>query len=225
MDNERRFYTYAYLREDRTPYYIGKGSGKRAFNPHIRLKVPQKDRILFLKTDLTEEEAFKHEIYMIAVLGRKDLGTGILRNLTDGGEGSSGISEEARERKRQARLGKKTSEATKEKLRQRKYSKETIGKMRKAALGRKHTEKTKEKLRRINLGKGAPKEVLDKMKQINLGRKRSEETKEKIRQTTLRHRKEKGPTVTSSMFWWVSESGETCRSSESPGPEWRRGRK
>jgi hypothetical protein len=43
-----------------------------------------------LKTGLSEEEAFKHEVYMIAVFGRKDLGTGILHNRSDGGEGSSG---------------------------------------------------------------------------------------------------------------------------------------
>ena len=85
------FYTYAYLREDKTPYYIGKGRNKRAYskNRH-RISVPPKDRILFLKKNLTEEEAFKHEIYMIYVFGRKDLGTGILRNLTNGGEGTSG---------------------------------------------------------------------------------------------------------------------------------------
>ena len=50
-----------------------------------------KKRIIYLKKNLTEEEAFKHEKYMIAVLGRKDLGTGILRNLTDGGEGFSSL--------------------------------------------------------------------------------------------------------------------------------------
>jgi len=87
MVNPNRFYTYAYLREDRTPYYIGKGSNDRAFNSNRRLPVPKdKNRILFLKQNLTEEEAFKHEKYMIDVLGRKDLGTGILRNLTDGGD-------------------------------------------------------------------------------------------------------------------------------------------
>jgi len=92
MVNERRFYTYAYLRKDGTPYYIGKGQGNRAFKKGKRELKPPKDksRIIFLKQDLTEEEAFRHEKYMIAVLGRKDLGTGILRNLTDGGEGPSG---------------------------------------------------------------------------------------------------------------------------------------
>jgi hypothetical protein len=98
MKNPRRFYTYAYLREDRTPYYIGKGTGKRIYFTHRKGLNPPKDksRIIFLKQNLTEEEAFKHEIYMIAVFGRKDLGTGILHNKTDGGDGCSGriVSEE-----------------------------------------------------------------------------------------------------------------------------------
>ena len=100
MKISREYYTYAYLREDRTPYYIGKGKGDRAFIKGKGEVRPPKDssRIIFLKQNLTEEEAFKHEKYMIAVLGRKDLGTGILRNKTDGGEGSSGAirSEETR---------------------------------------------------------------------------------------------------------------------------------
>jgi hypothetical protein len=92
MVNPNRFYTYAYLREDRTPYYIGKGKGNRAFIKNRKGAKSPKDitRIIFLKQNITEEEAFKHEKYMIAVFGRKDLGTGILYNRTDGGEGSSG---------------------------------------------------------------------------------------------------------------------------------------
>lgn len=92
MENLNRFYTYAYLREDKTPYYIGKGNRKRAYKRTKNCIKPPKDksRIIFLKQNVTEEEAFKHEIYMIAVFGRKDLETGILYNKTDGGGGSSG---------------------------------------------------------------------------------------------------------------------------------------
>jgi hypothetical protein len=87
-----KFYTYAYLREDRTPYYIGKGKRDRIYSKNRRVKPPKdKSRIIFLKQNLTEEEAFKHEIYMIAVFGRKDNGTGILHNMTDGGDGVSGL--------------------------------------------------------------------------------------------------------------------------------------
>ena len=85
-----KYYTYAYLREDGTPYYISKGTGRRIDNPNHYSGLPPKNKRVFLKQNLTEEEAFKHEKYMIVIFGRKDLGTGILRNLTDGGDGKSG---------------------------------------------------------------------------------------------------------------------------------------
>jgi len=67
MVNPYRFYTYAYLREDKTPYYVGKGSGKRIYSKEKNINLPKdKSRIIFLKQNITEEEAFRHEIYMIA---------------------------------------------------------------------------------------------------------------------------------------------------------------
>lgn len=104
------YYTYAYLREDGTPYYIGKGSGDRINKNHGRpCSKPPLDRRIKLKTNLTEEEAFKHEVYMIALFGRKDIGTGILYNKSNGGEGNSGLimSQETREKMSKAGKGKK----------------------------------------------------------------------------------------------------------------------
>ena len=111
------YYTYAFLRENGTPYYIGKGCGKRLKVRGGRVTSPPIDpsRILVLKLDLTEEEAFKHEIYMIAVYGRKDLGTGILHNRTNGGDGPAGYvrSSELRERDRQLKLSDNPSRGKK----------------------------------------------------------------------------------------------------------------
>lgn len=98
-------YVYAYLREDGTPYYIGKGVGKRYKDPHT-VTVPPEDRIQFIKKNLTDTDAIALEIELIAKYGRKDLGTGILRNQTEGGEG--GIPGPAvREKLSKAKLGKK----------------------------------------------------------------------------------------------------------------------
>jgi len=130
-----QYYTYAYLREDGTPYYVGKGKGRRVYKKgRVEIKPPKdKSKVIFLKQNLTEQEAFKHEIYMIAVFGRKNLGTGILRNRTNGGDGPSGsirseetkrkmseskkdMSEETKRKMSEAKKGKPLSEETKRKM-------------------------------------------------------------------------------------------------------------
>jgi hypothetical protein len=161
MVNPNRFYTYAYLREDRTPYYIGKGKGRRLYDKGKGEvgKPKDKSRIIYLKQNLTEEEAFRHEIYMIAVFGRIDLGTGILRNLTGGGDGSSGYihNEEAL---------KKISDAMKDKSAHNK--------------GKSPSEETKRKLSEAHKGKTLSEEHKRKLSVMGKGKTFSEQTRRKL---------------------------------------------
>lgn len=87
------YYVYGYFRQkDDLPYYIGKGKNGRAWSKnHGRVSVPKDaSKIKILYENLSELEAHKIEKDLIKHYGRKNIGTGILLNQTEGGEGSSG---------------------------------------------------------------------------------------------------------------------------------------
>lgn len=165
----KEYYTYAYLRKNKTPYYIGKGKKKkgkyysRTTALHENVYVPPKERILILKEFELEFDAYKHEMYMIKVFGRKDNGTGILHNRSDGGEGHTNMSEYARKRSSETHKGKVLSEETKNKIRQTRLKRNI-----------RVSEEQKRKYSILFSGEGNP----------NYGKKHSPETLKKISDAT-----------------------------------------
>lgn len=111
------YYVYQYVREDQTPYYIGKGKDDRAWVSHRRsngaeIKPKDKSRIQILKDNLTEQEAFNLETELIQKYELKENG-GLLVNMTYGGEGRT-PGKELREHLSKKLTGKKKPPRTKE---------------------------------------------------------------------------------------------------------------
>jgi hypothetical protein len=244
MVNPNRFYTYAYLREDRTPYYIGKGKVNRAFSSNRTINRPKdKSRIIFLKQNLTEDEAFKHEIYMIAVFGRKDLGTGILHNRTDGGEGPSGAvrSEEFKIKSSESKKGKNNPQYGKRGKNSHNYGKSPSEETRKKLSERQKGEKNH------NYGKSPSEETRKRMSEAQkgennpmYGKSRSEESRKKQSEalkgkyggekhylygkSPSEETKRKLSKANKDKKWWNDGKGNAKFSKECPGENWVPGR-
>ena len=150
MSNE--FYVYIYFdpSRDMEPFYVGKGKGNRS---SFHLKRNDRSlivsRIKHLKSlsispvierheHLNEREALDLEMRLIALIGRKDLGLGPLCNMTDGGDGVSGLvmPESARAKQSEKAKGNKRWLG-------RVHSEETRAKIGKSRAGKQHSEESK----------------------------------------------------------------------------------
>ena len=177
------YYVYMHLRENGTPYYVGKGKDERAYENHgRRFPVPPRERIKIVLTNLTEEQAFSNEKDFIAWYGRKDNNTGILRNLTDGGEGMSGYkhTEESKKIIKEKRKNQVFTDETRKKLSESIKRGYEDGSRPKGMLGKKHTEEHKEYMRKLYTGRPITEEQKKKISIANKGRKHSPEYGQRI---------------------------------------------
>lgn len=172
------FYTYLWLRESGTPYYAGKGTGRRAFSSSALGVHRPVDRVRILIQEFpSEEDAFEAEKFLIAYYGRIDLGTGCLRNLTDGGEGTSNPDEETRRKIREARAKQTFSDETRRKIsisgKGRKYPPEFGQQIRERQLGNKNGigKRSEEARRNISLGCLGRKNSLEHRQAVSRARK------------------------------------------------------
>ncbi len=188
-------YVYRHIRLDKQePFYIGIG-GFANDNNYSRATSKQRNKIWhditsktqyeveILLDDLSTEQAQQKEIELIKLYGRINTGTGILANLTDGGEGNHGwkVSDETKKKMSQSMTGIKRS-------------REYVEQMIKRNTGRKLSEDAKAKLLQSITGRPVSNETRGKISAANAGRKRTDTQKTNIsRGCKGKNKKGKGP--------------------------------
>lgn len=121
--NEENKCIYQHIRLDNNEiFYIGIGNSKRPYEKinrnsywkNIINKVKYKVEIL--TNNLTWENAQEAEIQLIKLYGRKDLKTGNLVNMTDGGEGNNNFSQDTKNKISNSLKGNIISKETRNKI-------------------------------------------------------------------------------------------------------------
>lgn len=171
-------YVYRHIRMDKNePFYIGIGSdcegnytranSAHRRNNHWKSIVKNTNYCIDIMLDeLTWNFACEKEVEFIKMYGRRNIGTGVLVNLTDGGEGLVGL------------VHKKHTKEAKRKISE-------AGKGNKHSLGRKLSEEHKKKLSRIHKGRVMPEEHRLRLIELNKTRQWTDEAKDKIRKLKI----------------------------------------
>lgn len=132
IEEQGKYYLYRHIRPDKNePFYIGIGTKVSIGNVYSRAYTKCKRTKIW--NDIVNKNNGQYEIEIIlesndyvfiqnkekefiALYGRKDLGAGILANLTDGGEGCVGVkmSDETKQKLSTKALGRKWDDKRKE---------------------------------------------------------------------------------------------------------------
>jgi len=202
-------YVYCYLRSKDSstakagsPYYIGvASSADRPLHKNHNAPVPtDRSLIRIMRQGLDWDRAAQWERLYIQRYGRKDNGTGILLNLTDGGEGAFGAvrTAEQRERYRLASQG-------------RTHTLETRQKLSDARLGQLLTPEAKQKISESLKGRTQSAEWAEKRAAAHRGAKRSEQTRQRIQEKAIGR---KSPSVANANSHRVWDDAARQRHSE-----------
>ena len=199
---------------DYEPFYVGKGQGRRC-EEHFYYKDHPNERCSFKSSkirkiyretglepiiikpyeNLFEDVSFEVEKFFIKSIGRKELKKGPLTNMTDGGEGNSGLIFSEDHRRKIGQSTHKRNLDPKERLKHsmlgeknpfygKKHSKESIEIMRQKKIGKEVSEETRKKLSISGKGKmvGEKNPNWGKKGELSprFGKSHSEETRKKI---------------------------------------------
>ncbi len=171
---------YQHIRKDTNEvFYIGIGkTEKRAYSKWGRNLFWKRITnfttytVEIIHENITWEEACGLEKFYIKKYGRKDLGTGILCNKTDGGEGNINPSDEIRKLYSERQIGEKNHMYGRTGEKNHRY-------------GIKHTEEARKKISELRQGIKLSDKHVKAIIMANTGRKKTEETRKKISEAQI----------------------------------------
>lgn len=218
----KSFYVYVHKKlSNGQVFYVGKGSGNRAWSFLQRGKLWKNTvkkhgvTVEIVENNLQEWYAFELEVELIAYYGRKQTKTGLLINLTDGGDGTSGWvpSEETKKRMSIAQRSENVADKKRQSMTGRKQTPEHIRKKSAPQIGKIISEETRKKLSASLKGRVVSEETRKKL----IAAQNKPETIQKRREnlTGKKHTQEHRDAISASLKGRVFSQESRDKSSQS----------